>query len=86
MFRFIKTNKAKCLKCKSVVLSPADNPALECHCDCGNLCISGGTTHLVRSGTAGRDYEELSIISIDSGNCPEIKEDTQPAPPWQNQK
>ena len=72
MFRFIKLNKAKCLRCNTVVISHEHSPSVVEVCDCGSLKISGGRTHMIRSGTAGRDYEELTIIEIDETNCPQI--------------
>jgi hypothetical protein len=84
MFRFIKLNKARCLRCNSIVISRQETTSMDCHCDCGNLVISGGTTHLIRTGVLGKDYEELSVININQENCPEIKEDTQDPPPFQD--
>lgn len=81
MFRFIKLNKAKCLACGEILLSPLDRPAEEQVCGCGNLKMSGGSTHLVRNGYNGKTFQELSEINIDDRSCPNIKEDTQDPPP-----
>jgi len=76
MFRFIKLNKAKCLRCNSIVISQEHRPSDVEVCDCGSLKISGGRTHLIRNGTAGRDYEELTIIEINDQNCPDVNAET----------
>jgi len=83
MFRFIEKNKAKCLLCGSIVLSPNDAPSQQRSCDCGKLTISGGATHLLRTGVAGKTYEELSVLNVSPDTCPEIREDIQDAPPDQ---
>lgn len=82
MFRFIKINKAKCLYCNDIVISPLDSPSKICLCICKKLKISGGSTSLIRSGIQNKDYQELSNINFE-GECPSVNEDVQDPPPEQ---
>lgn len=82
MLRFVKLNKAKCLHCGDIVISNPETPSLEEKCQCNKLIISGGSTHMIRNGKQGVDYQEMSQLSFD--DCPNIKEDTQDPPPHQN--
>ena len=82
MFRFVKVNKARCLKCDDVLISPQDEAGKEVVCSCGSLKISGGATALVRNGSQGSDFEELSTLVFD-GECPAVNEEVQDPPPEQ---
>lgn len=82
MFRFVKQNKAKCLRCQDILISSPEEAGKDVTCSCGCLTISGGATALVRNGKQGRDYEELSTLNF-NGECPKINEDTDDPPPEQ---
>ena len=82
MFRFVKLNKAKCLKCGDIIVSPQENASANITCSCGHLVISGGATALVRKGEQGTDFEEMSKLVFD-GECPAVREDIQDPPPEQ---
>ena len=75
-YRFIKLNRAKCLLCNDILVSPADKADKLITCNCGNLTISGGSTHLYRKG---KNFENMCII--DFTGFPEVKSDTAIPPP-----
>lgn len=79
MFRFIKSNKAKCKYCREVLISKHETLSEKITCGCGRLVMSGGCSHLLRTGEPGQDFEELSVFDFDG--CPEIKEEVQVLPP-----
>jgi len=74
-FRFIKLNRAKCLECNDILTSPKDKAAKLFTCRCGNLTISGGSTHSYRKG---KNYEDMCVL--DFSDCPEVNTNT-PIPP-----
>lgn len=74
-FKFIKLNRAKCLLCGDILTSPKDKADKLFTCRCGNLTISGGSTHTFRKG---KNYEEMCVL--DFTDCPEVSIDT-PIPP-----
>ena len=84
MFRFIKVNKVKCLKCNDIIVSLQTSASKQETCTCGHCVISGGATALVRRGNQGIDYEEMSSLIFD-GECPKVKEDIQDPPPDQEE-
>lgn len=75
-FKFIKLNRAMCLLCKDVLTSPKDKPDKLVTCRCGNLTISGGSTHSIRKG---KNYQDMCIL--DFSDCPEVRTDTPKPPP-----
>jgi hypothetical protein len=77
-YRFIKLNKARCLVCKDILISPPDKPEKLITCNCGGLTISGGATSLVRTAKKGT-YENLS--QWDFTGCPEVNTNTPMPPP-----
>lgn len=79
MLRFIKLNKARCNRCSETLISKPEAPSVKHTCGCGKLTMSGGATHLLRTGEPGQDYIELSVFDFDG--CPDIKEDVQTLPP-----
>jgi hypothetical protein len=74
-FKFIKLNRAKCLLCNDVLISPADKADKLVVCRCGNLTISGGSTHSYRKG---KNFQDMCVL--DFSECPEVSTDT-PIPP-----
>src|SRR4051812_40758495 len=74
-YRFIKLNKAKCLLCNDILISPKESPGKLIVCRCGSLTISGGSTHTYRKG---KNYQDMCIL--DFSDCPEVNTDT-PIPP-----
>jgi hypothetical protein len=76
-YRFIKLNKAKCLVCNDILISPPNKPEKLITCNCGNLTIYGGATSLGRTGKKGT-YENMS--QWDFTGCPAVNTDT-PIPP-----
>ena len=73
--KFIKLNKAKCLLCNDILISPKDKADKMITCRCGNLTISGGSTHTYRKG---KNYQDMCIL--DFSDCPEVSTAT-PIPP-----
>jgi hypothetical protein len=62
-YNIIRKNKAKCLHCHDILISTPENKVKTC--SCGILTISGGHSHIIRSGKRNKDYEELSVLIYD---------------------
>jgi hypothetical protein len=77
MYRFIKVNKAKCLECSDILISPPDKADKLITCRCGNLTISGGSTHKYRKG---KNYQEMCVLNFENEAPSTVKTDT-PIPP-----
>lgn len=73
--KFIKLNRAKCLVCNDIIISPKDKADKNIVCRCGNLTIAGGSTHSYRKG---KNYEDMCIL--DFSECPDVNTST-PIPP-----
>lgn len=82
-YNLIRQNKARCLHCKDVLVSKEGEGDVEIKCSCGKLTISGGHAFLLRAGTQGVDYEEMSEMNFE--DCPGVNEETQELPKNQQQ-
>lgn len=76
-YKFIKLNRAKCLLCEDILISPKEKPDKMVTCRCGELTISGGSTHTYRKGKIN-EYKEMCVL--DFSDCPEVNTET-PIPP-----
>lgn len=62
-YKIVKLNKARCKQCGDVVISKDEKK--EDSCGCGKLKASGGHSWIRRTGKAGVDYEELSVLNFE---------------------
>lgn len=80
-YKIVKENKARCKKCKELVISKSEQVVEQC--GCGALKAGGGKSWIYRSGKSGVDYDELSILNFE--NVPDSIQETNNIDEQQNQ-